>query len=241
MRYDSIKLIAMDLDGTISQHKSPLSDECRKVLEELSSRYRLLMVCAGGCERVFKQMGEFPIDIIGFYGMQLSSVDDCGKLVIIENNAVSVDRKSILMRAEELRKEFGFRDYDGDSVEFHASGLITFPILGTAAQLDKKLAYDPDRAKRRRFFDRVQEVFSDYSVFIGGTSSFDIAPRPYNKVYAIDRYLRAAGLLREDVVYFGDDYGVGGNDSDLFESGIEFICIDDYRDFPMKARQMFIE
>ena len=239
MRYDDKKLIAMDLDGTISQHKSPLEAVCRKVLEELSSHYKLLMVCAGGCERVYKQMGEFPSDIIGFYGMQLSSVAD-GALVIVDNHAVAVDREDILKRAEILRNEFGFHDYYGDSVEFHASGLFTFPILGTAAPLEKKLAYDPNRMKRRQCYSRVQEVFNDYTVFIGGTSSFDIAPLPYCKLYAFNSYLNAAGLRQEDAVYFGDDYGVGGNDRDLFESGIEFVCIDDYRDFPMKARQMFL-
>ena len=241
MSYFDKKLIAMDLDGTITQHKSPLTEECRFVLEELSSHYRLLMVCAGGCERVYKQMGEFPQDIIGFYGMQVSSVDNAGSLVIIENHAVAVDRADILERTEVLRNEFDFRDYDGDSVEFHASGLLTFPILGTTAPLEKKLAFDPDRAKRRQVYNRVREVFSDYTVFIGGTSSFDITPRPYNKLYAVDSYLCTVGLSRGDVVYFGDDYGPGGNDSDLFESDIEFVCIDDFKEFPNIARHLFLE
>ena len=34
-------------------------------------------------------------------------------------------------------------------MEFHASGAMTFPILGTAAKPEDKLAYDPDRGKRR--------------------------------------------------------------------------------------------
>jgi len=238
--YITKKLIAMDLDGTITQHKSALSAVCRKVLEELTLRYRLFMVCAGGCERVYKQMGEFPLDIIGFYGMQYSTVMD-GKLVIQEKHTEAVDREDILVRAEALRTEFGFDNYDGDCMEFHASGMLTFPILGTTASLEKKLLYDPDRKKRRKYFSRVQEVFDDYTVFIGGTSSFDIVPRPYNKLHAIDCYLRDSGLERVDVIYFGDDFGLGGNDSDIPGSGIEFVRIDDYREFPSIARRMFLE
>ena len=64
-RYSDKKLVAMDLDGTLTQHKSPLEPDCREVLEELSSQYHTLMVCAGGCERVYRQIAEFPIDIIG--------------------------------------------------------------------------------------------------------------------------------------------------------------------------------
>ena len=66
----NIKVIAMDLDGTLTQHRSPLSEEQRAVLQSLSRKYKLLMVGAGMCHRIFNQLGKFPIDIIGNYGMQ---------------------------------------------------------------------------------------------------------------------------------------------------------------------------
>ena len=233
------KLIALDLDGTLTQHKSPLDPECRIVLTEIAQRYRLLMVCAGGCERVYKQMGEFPIDISGFYGMQFSTVKD-GLFSIVENNTAPVNREVIIARAETIRNEFGFSEYDGQSVEFHDSGMITFPILGTTAPLEKKLAYDPERKKRRKLLGRIKEIFYDYTVFVGGTSSFDVAPLPYNKMYAINRYLNANSIKRSDVLFFGDDYGEGGNDRELYESDIEFVCIDDYKDFPEVARRLLL-
>ena len=65
-----IKLIAFDLDGTLTQHKTPLSEEHRAILEQLSKKYKLLMAGAGMCHRIFRQMGNFPIDIVGNYGMQ---------------------------------------------------------------------------------------------------------------------------------------------------------------------------
>ena len=70
MDKNKIKLIAFDLDGTLTQHKSPLGEENRKVLEELSKKYKLLMAGAGMCNRIFNQMGKFPIDVLGNYGMQ---------------------------------------------------------------------------------------------------------------------------------------------------------------------------
>lgn len=47
MDVSRIKLLAFDLDGTLTQHKSPLSDENRAVLEQLSKRYKLIMAGAG--------------------------------------------------------------------------------------------------------------------------------------------------------------------------------------------------
>ena len=233
------KLVAMDLDGTLTQHKSPLEPECQKVLEELARRYCLIMVCAGGCERIYQQLEFFPIDIIGYYGMQLSTTLG-GKLVILENDAIPVDKEAVLKCAEAIRIEFDLLDYAGDSIEFHSSGLITFPILGTAAKLNEKLLYDPDRAKRRQYLSRVKEDFCEYTVFIGGTSSFDIVPRPYSKLYALENYLNKAGINRECAIYFGDDYGIGGNDRDVYESDIWFIEIDNYKSFPSDARKLLL-
>lgn len=120
----------------------------------------------------------------------------------------------------------------GDGVEFHPSGCITFPLLGTKAKPEDKLAFDPDRAKRRRIYDEVVRAFSEYSVFVGGSSSFDMAPTPYNKYYALDVYCSENNLKHEDVVYIGDDYGLGGNDEAVYKSDFAYLTIDDYRDFP---------
>ncbi len=68
--YKEIKVIAMDLDGTLTNHKTPLSKEHKEILEKLSKKYKLLMVGAGQVNRIFNQLNKFPIDIIGNYGMQ---------------------------------------------------------------------------------------------------------------------------------------------------------------------------
>ena len=93
---------------------------------------------------------------------------------------------------------------------------------------------DPDRAKRRPMYPRVKELFPEYTVFIGGSSSFDMAPKPYNKYYALDLYCQENNLTHDQVVYIGDDYGLGGNDEAVYQSDFQFITIDNYLDFPKK-------
>ena len=39
------------------------------------------------------------------------------------------------------------------------------------------------------------------------------------------------GLSHENVVYIGDDYGLGGNDESVYKSDFKYLTIDDYRDF----------
>ena len=225
-----IKLIAFDLDGTLTQHKTPLEKENRAVLDELAARgYTLLMVGAGQCARIFRQMGEYPLDIIGNYGLQAAVYEkETGELRTVRDLCFPVDRDSINARVDALRKKHGFTAYRGQSVEFHPSGCVTFAILGTEALQADKLAFDPDRQKRRAIYDEVVATFPEYTVFVGGSSSFDMAPRPYDKLYALDAYAKEKGILHEEIVFVGDDYGPGGNDESVYRSDIRFIKVDDY-------------
>ena len=234
-----IKLIAMDLDGTLTQHKTPLSKEHRDILTALSKKYKLLMAGAGMCRRIFEQMERFPIDILGNYGMQYAEYNEkTGDIDIVFNEVRPTDKESVDRRVTMLREKYGFTEYAGDNVEYHASGCITFPVLGTKAKQEDKLAFDPDRKKRRAIYEDVKSVFSDYTVFVGGSSSFDMAPFPFNKAYALGKYCDERGIKHSEVVYIGDDYGEGGNDESVYKADFNYLKIDDYRDFPNVVKEL---
>ena len=82
------------------------------------------------------------------------------------------------------------------------------------------------------------ETFSEYNVFVGGSSSFDMAPKPYNKATALEKYAEAHGFAKEEVAYVGDDYGLGGNDESVLLAGYRFFKVDDYRDFPKVVAEL---
>ena len=203
MDKSKIRVIAMDLDGTLTQHKQPLSPQTRSTLEALGRRYRLLMVGAGQAKRIFRQMERFPIDIIGNYDMQYAAYDaQTDSLRMLRDEAVTTaDRGTIEAKVTALREKHGYTGFAGDSVEYHPSGCLTFPLLGTKARQEDKLAFDPDRTIRRSF-------------------------------YALELYCREHGLAHGEVLFIGDDYGMGGNDESVYLSDFPFLCVDDYRTFP---------
>lgn len=233
MNTERIKVVAMDLDGTLTQHKQPLDKEHKEALDQLSQTYKLLMVGAGQVMRIFKQLGEYPIDIIGNYGLQYGTYCAQTKSIdVVRDLQFPINREPVEAIVTELREKFGYTNYAGDNVEFHPSGCITFPLLGTKAKSEDKLAFDPDRVKRRKIYDAVVAAFPEYTVFVGGSSSFDMAPKPYNKYYALDIYCKENNLKHENIVFIGDDYGLGGNDESVYQSDFPYLTIDDYRDFP---------
>ena len=229
----------MDLDGTLTQHRQPLPKKNIDALKELSKKYKLIMVGAGQTERIFNQMEKFPIDIIGNYGMQYGVYNKkTGAIDLVFNKAVDVDKKQIEERVDYLRNKYGYTEFKGDSVEFHPSGCITFPILGTKADKDDKIAFDPDRKKRRKIYRKVCEVFSDYEVFVGGSSSFDMSPKGVNKYFALKDFVETNGYSEDEILFIGDDYGFGGNDEPVYLSNIPFLEIDNFETFSDKIKDL---
>ena len=86
MDVNKIKLIALDLDGTLTQHKEQLGEKNREVLNKLAEKYKLIMLGAGKAKRIFSQMGEYPIDIIGNYGLQYATYNQETKSLDIKRD-----------------------------------------------------------------------------------------------------------------------------------------------------------
>ncbi len=222
------KLICFDLDGTLTQHRSRLEEKNKKILDELSKKYKLLMVGAGNAPRIYEQMGHYPIDILGNYGMQESIIEN-GEIKIIREDKSYPDREYFIEKTRYLREKYGYTKYKGEELEFHSTGMVTFPLIGTKADVADKLAFDPTREKRKVMYPEVLELFSDYTVYIGGSSSFDFSAKQYNKYDAIMNYAERNGYKKEEILYVGDDFGDGGGDSHVRLGGLDYIEITDYR------------
>ncbi len=222
------RLICFDLDGTLTQHRSPLGEKNRAMLDRLSEKYKIIMVGAGGARRIYEQMQEYPIDIIGNYGMQESKMVN-GKFTVVREEVTHPDKEFFIEKTNYLRQKYGYTEYKGEPVEFHSTGMVTFPLLGTKADINDKVAFDPTREKRRVLYPEVLEIFKDYTVYIGGSSSFDFSEKKYNKYDAIMSYAKENGYEKDEILYVGDDFGDGGGDSHVRIFGLDYVEITDYR------------
>ena len=232
------RLICFDLDGTLTPHRTPLGEKNKAVLDKLSKKYKLLMVGAGNTKRIFTQMNGYPIDIIGNYGKEESRVID-GELTIIRQEKSTPDKEFFIKNIEYLRQKYGYTEFKGETVEFHDSGMVTFPLLGTKADIADKIAFDPTREKRHVLYPEVLEIFKDYSVYVGGSSSFDFAEKEYNKYDAIMKYANEHGYTKDEILYVGDDFGNGGGDSHVRIYGMDYIEIADHNDLEEKLAYLF--
>ena len=228
-------LIALDLDNTLTAGKSPLEEENRHILDRLCEKYRLVIVGAGYHERIISQLDSYPVDVIGNYGMQIArySKEDSTHL-LVRNDVHSVDRVSVCERADKVFEHFSLNKADGDRVQFYPSGCFTLALLGTTACYSDKKEFDPTKRLRREMHPFVSGLFPEYTVFIGGNSSLDMAPLGYSKYKALCDYCNEMGITHDEVVFCGDDYGKYGNDESVYNSDFDFIKIDNYRNLGKK-------
>lgn len=225
------RLLCFDLDATLTAHRTPLEDFNRKLLDTLSKKYHVIMVGAGNCPRIYKQMGEYPIEIIGNYGMQRSTVEN-GEFKITREIVMPADTAFFMEQNDYLRKKYGYTEFSGEPLEFHRTGMVTMGLLGTAPELEAKKNFDPDRSKRRKMYPEVCKIFKDYSVYIGGSSSFDFSGKQFNKYDAIMEYAAEQGYALDQILFIGDDFGDGGGDSHVRIKGMDYIEIEDYHKTP---------
>ena len=111
------RVIGFDLDGTLTQHRTPLPAESRALLDRLREHFRLVIAGAGNCPRILRQIGNYPIDVIGNYGMQYTRWDPAAQLHrTVFDLRIETDRASVEQRIRALRDEHGYTDYAGEGV-----------------------------------------------------------------------------------------------------------------------------
>lgn len=184
-------------------------------------------------------MNCYPIPILGNYGMEESEVVN-GEFKIIREEKAKINKRAFTRKCMKLRKKYGYMDWKGEPLEFHESGMVTFGLLGTKADKADKLAFDPDKMKRRAMLPEVSKVFSNSNVIIGGTTSFDITPKKYNKYRAVMRYATEHGFTKDQILFVGDDLDDGGNDSHIRIGGIDYVRIYDFTTLPEKLKFLYM-
>jgi trehalose-6-phosphatase len=112
MDKSKIKIVAMDLDGTLTHHKEKLDQDHKNALDALSKKYKLIMVGAGKVDRIFNQMNGYPIDIIGNYGLQYATYNKDTKALDVKKDVTFPTNKEKTEEAVTyFRKKYGFTEF----------------------------------------------------------------------------------------------------------------------------------
>lgn len=201
-----------DVDGTLTESRSPISHEAEDLLAEIVSRGSTVVIISGARRETLLE--QIPLlSVAPLWVMGQSGNDTWRNGTLAWRNTLAEEHVAeILAHVEALRKAFplGVQD-EGDLVDFRG-GQLSFSFVGHTQDLQTKKAFDPDGSFRRRVLAEVPFNSPGLLATVAGTTSLDYSRAEWNKRGNLERLFRVLGIDPNRAVYFGDRFGQGGND-----------------------------
>jgi len=218
------KLIAFDLDNTLAESKSPLTDMMSEQLGNLLEVYEVCVISGGKFEQFKNQMiDRLEVDpkllskmhLMPTCGTRYYRYDQAKHEWVIQyaEDLAADDKKRIIAVLEEAARHLGYWEENpaGEIIEDRESQ-ITYSALGQQALPEAKYAWDPDDAKKRAIRDYAAERLPDLEVRVGGTTSIDVTRIGIDKAYGMRKLMAELNISEAEILFIGDRLEEGGND-----------------------------
>ncbi len=242
------KLIAFDLDETVTETRSAITDEMSELLGELLKHYQVCVISGGGFgqfekqllsnlfvdKKLLKYLHLMPTCGTRYHAYNLET--DSWKEVYAET--LSADqRKEITSAIEEAMVELGhpLKEAKGKVIDDRGSQ-ITYQALGLGAEASEKKAWDPNDEKKAKIRDVIAPKLPNFEVRVGGTTSIDVTTQGMDKAYGIKRLIEQLGITKEDILFIGDRIWEGGNDYPVKLMGIDCVAVHGFEHTPWVVR-----
>jgi len=229
------KIIAFDVDGTLSPSRSKIDAEMADLLKKLLEKMKVAIITGGAFADIKKQV----LDEIGENekrNKNLTLLPTNGSSLWIYNSAwkeifnyklTNEEKEKIIKTIKEVvgcdncqNKNDGL----GEKIQDRGSE-ITYSALGEHAKIADKQSWDPDFKKRVSLQAELMKRLPEFEVKIGGTTSIDITAKGMDKAFAIKKLMEYFNYKKEDILFFGDAVYENGNDYPVFKMGIETIKV----------------
>lgn len=236
------KVIAFDLDGTLSVSKGVASDNMVNLLGQLLEKFHVCAISGGKLEQFKKQL-PFLVSGDGHRLENMHLMPTCGtryyvydltkkdwKQVYAEDFDES-EKLKIIKSLNEALDETGYRPKKkwGELIEDRGSQ-VTLSTLGQEAPVEAKDAWDPEDEKKYKLRDAVAKRIPEFEVRAGGLTSIDVTKLGIDKAYGMNKLLDILDVGKNEVLFFGDKLHEGGNDYPVKAMGVDSIPVRDWRE-----------
>ncbi|MBA3841705.1 MAG: HAD-IIB family hydrolase [Actinobacteria bacterium] len=244
------RVIAFDLDNTLTDSKSPLVDEMADLLDRLLLRFQVCVISGGTFEQFQKQL---------LHGLKaapdalraLHVMPTCGtryyrfdiatrswRLVYAED-LTDVQKTKIVAALTKGADALGYRGSRlwGRRSKTEAAR-SRFSALGQEAPIAETEAWDPDGGKKRKLRDYVAKLIPELGVRVGGSTSIDVTKHGIDKAYGINKLLVLLDAAKQDVIFVGDRLSKGGNDYPVKAMGVDCLAVSRWQDTALVIQTM---
>lgn len=218
------KHLFFDLDDTVTLSRSAIDTDMYELMKRLP--YDLIIISGARSTQIRKQVGELPLYVLGQNGNEAYAPD--GR-ILWEELLTDAQTAHIHEHIGSIRALTTHEVAREDDLIEHRGSQISYSLIGHNEHVERKKAFDPDRAIRRHLLDNVPLVSEHIEVKIGGTTCFDYFMKGRHKGFNVARLIDHMGWNKDDAVYYGDALVPGGNDEAVI-GVIDTILVRNHRD-----------
>ena len=203
-------LYVFDIDGTLTPHRQPATDEFVKFFLEWRKDKKYYLSTGSDFAKVEEQLPKAIIDNAAatFCCMGNQCYTD-GHLVYENNFSPSQD---LIEALSTILNSSPFPLRLGNHIEMR-TGMLNFSVVGRNADTtQREIYYEHDKIAREReaIVYELGEQFEDLDFTVGGKISIDIYPAGNDKSQTINWIIE--NEAPQPITYFGDRLDEGGND-----------------------------
>jgi len=235
-----LRVVAFDLDDTLTESKSKIDQHMADLLGELLARLDVCIITGGTFEQVEAQVLQY-LHVPSGRLAHLHIMPTCGTRYYIWGNGAwqrfyaedltAGEKRRIVRVLAEGAKHIGFWEQHpwGEIIEDRGSQ-ITYSALGQRAPADAKHEWDPDGSKKQKLRDYAAERLPDLEVHVGGTTSVDVTRKGIDKSYGIKRLIEQLDVSSDQLLFIGDRLSEGGNDYPVRALGVRWLEVTHWQD-----------
>jgi hypothetical protein len=236
------RVIAFDLDNTLADSKSPITEQMADLLDGLLRRFQVCVISGGKFEQFEEQLLDHlkpaprtlaALHIMPTCGTRYFRFDVVAEVwqQVYAEDLTAAQRAKIVAALDEGADALGYRATKlwGAQIEDRGSQ-VTFSALGQEAPVASKEAWDPDGTKKQKLRDYVAKVIPEFEVRVGGSTSIDVTKPGIDKAYGIKKLIDLLNVTRDEVMYVGDRLGKGGNDYPVKAMGVDCLAVSRWQD-----------
>ena len=234
------RIVAFDLDDTLTVSKSKIDQRMAQLLDQLLARVDVCIISGGRFEQFETQVLRYLHAPSGYLS-RLHIMPTCGTRYYTWSNDrwrknyaedLTSDEKTKIVRVlTEGAKELELWESNpwGEIIEDRGSQ-ITYSALGQVAPVQAKYEWDRDGSKKRKLRDYAAEKLPELEVSIGGSTSVDITRKGIDKAYGIKKLLDQLHVPPAQLLFIGDRLSEGGNDYPVRALGVRWVEVMRWQD-----------
>jgi HAD superfamily hydrolase (TIGR01484 family) len=245
MKLSQKSLVVFDLDGTLTESKSPLKADMARALAALLAKKKVAIIGGGSYEQfqnqfvghfscppeLFNNLFLFPTTSTSFYRYRRGGWKKVYRKVL-----GVAEKKKILKAFEHAFEATGYVqpkkvwgkviEDRGTQITFSALGQDIVTALGTKKGVALKGKWNKENdALRQKMAALMRRELPDFEVRTGGLTSIDVTQKGIDKAYGVLQIEQVLKVPIRDMVFIGDALYPGGNDAAAKKTGVQTIAV----------------